>query len=169
MFKSFFRRWLILNTLYHLCSKTNLIWVNEDDFIDYSIGNSLKSSNSPAWLYKDVSIIGNFRKWLIFKFLNSKDNLVYQKSELRNVISECDEKYYIKYTNNETEIMLSTLGMDIYSVSYLIFGHDYAKKIWTGILVGLVVWWTSYRIENIEPQIIYVNEQSTIEISQTAL
>ena len=67
-------------------------------------------------------------------------------------------------------LRLSARGREVYGWSYIIFGNDYAKTIWTAIIAGLVIWYASWRLEAIFPdapqkiQIEYINTSQPLEL-----
>ncbi|HEC64765.1 MAG TPA: hypothetical protein ENI23_05705 [bacterium] len=157
MIKSFLRRWIITNILYHFCRVTEREWIQERDFIDWVLGYGI-NENAPLWWYQNLpKKVGKIKNWLLDWLLNTKLRTK-RTSEIHNIISECGDVGYIKEHQNGTdvEIMVDTRGLEIYSVSYLILGHDYARKIWTGVIVGLVIWFTIDRIESITPPTIQI-------------
>jgi len=103
-----------------------------------------------------------FRFWYFFFQVNNHDQL-FQK--IGNVIYDCEniEPKWIRRTNGDDGISdylcLSPRGNEVYPISYLWLTSDPAQKVWTAVLAGLVIWFATWRVEQIipdEPQRIQV-------------
>lgn len=155
MFKTFLQRWWIINRLHRFCVENKgIVWANEQRFIKY-LKEIVTDKSKPN------NIVNSIRFPYFWIGEIKDDLLLYQK--LMNLIDECSDTtegvgLIFKKPNNknhplgEQDLRLTSLGRERYSVSYIIFGTDYAKTIWTGLIVGLVVWYTTYRIESILPK-----------------
>lgn len=167
MIKTFLRRWWILNRLFHFSKHFFGMVAPVDHFLEWMVGLDI-SIRVPPW-YRGKTQIGRFHRWLTWKLYNSSAARKHevlpgpQMTELKNLISECVQQKLINMPSGNN-IELSPVGLEQYSVTYLIFGHDYAKKIWTGIIVGLVVWYATDRIQDTIPQTLKIEYIPTQQI-----
>lgn len=67
---------------------------------------------------------------------------------MKKVINECTKIGWIDAAQTSNKIRVSPYGLEMHSVSYLIFGHDYARKVWTGVIVAVVGWFIIYTMES---------------------
>jgi hypothetical protein len=167
MIKTFLRRWYLLNNLYHYKRRrNNEDWAEKAEFLRWITGQKLDTP--PHWyIYiKPRTFFVHF--YVLDYLLNIKKSEVKEANtskrvkELEKVVEECSgqgTRWIDKEGSNK--ITLSPKGMEIYSVSYLIFGNDYARKIWIGIVVALVVWFVTDRVKSVvfpKIEIRYINQ-----------
>jgi len=159
--KTFLRRWWITNRLYCFTRKTGAVWVDDRHFIDWLLGR--KIVDPPNYWHSEPPRYNWIHKQGLSRLLDFKTEDT-QLTELRNLIDECLDKE-VGYIKEERvsygkrigrQLMVGIRGLEIYPVSYLIFGHYYARTIWTGIIVGLVVWFIVDRVQNITPPSVQV-------------
>ena len=74
-----------------------------------------------------------------------------QTRELNKILDECMDCGWVN-CRDSNHIFVTTTGLEVYSISYLVFGHEYARKIWTAIMASLVVWYIGWKVENIVPK-----------------
>ncbi len=152
MIITFFRRWWVTNRLYHFCKKRFRACAPEDDFADWMVGLDI-SSRMAQW-YLDALPSSSYIHSHIRDILLTSKIIDLQRTELKRIITECRHIGWI--SNPAHEIEVSPSGLEKYSVSYLIFGHDYARKIWTAVIAGLVIWYLTDRVKDIVPPTIEV-------------
>lgn len=160
MIKTSLRCWWLLNRLFHFSKYHFGMVAPIDQFLNWMVGLDITNSN-PSW-YKGSTKCGKFHRWFTWKLYNSEAAKIAkilpdtQIRELRGLISECIDKKLVNRISGNSSIQLTYLGLEQYSISYLIFGHDYARKIWTGVIVAVVGWFIISQIKGIEPQVIQV-------------
>lgn len=163
MWKTFLQRWWVINRLDQFCTeKGGIVWGNEEDFIRYLRDLITDKSQDPNPTYPirfPYSWIGNI-----------KDDLLLDV-KIRNLIHVCSDKeigyrLIISEHINKNDsgsghaLRLSSLGQERYSWTYIVFGTEAGKKIWTGILnglvVGLLVWYATERFQKVVPPVIQI-------------
>lgn len=156
MIVTFLRRWWVTNRLQLLTKKTGIIWILEEDFVSWVLGSSLNEQARPQWWYQEAPEPSWVNSLVLSRLLYEKKSQQKKESEIRNIISECQQVGFIKENSDEQHIKVDTRGAEIYSWTYLVWGHDYARKIWTAVIAGLVVLFIINQISDIEPQKVQV-------------
>ncbi len=153
MLRTFLRRWWITNRLYHLTRHHFGNNMPKEDFTAWMVGLDI-SHHVASWY------TGRTRRDKITELitprlldLDSKKKRIpdIQIRELNKILEECSECGWINCRDGN-HIFVTTTGLEIYSVSYLLFGHEYARKIWTAILAGLVIWYVGWKVERVLPE-----------------
>jgi hypothetical protein len=133
--KTFLQRWWIINRLNKFCKiKGGYVWVEEEEFISYIKTIVVK---------KSTMTITNLIRFPYGWLFEIKDDLILY-NKIKNIIDECSDPndgvdYIVKIHRATYQLRLSSLGRERYSFLYIIFNTDYAKTIWTGVIVGLVI------------------------------
>ncbi len=162
---TFLQRWKVANALYHLGRHRDMkVWIPEHDLCEWIAGGDIWKDS--AWGKTPFIRNLKYRFWYFFFRVKSHDQL-YQK--IKNVIYDCEhiEPAWVRRTTGNNGISdhlcLSPRGNEVYAVSYLWLTSGPAQKIWIGVLVGLLIWFATWRIERITPsepqkiQVEYVN------------
>ncbi len=166
--KFYLRRWWIVNRLYHFTRGVGSIWVDEQNFIDWVIGKSV--SEKPVYWYRlppSYNLIHRLGSKFLLDFREEKT----RRREVRNLVAECEDKRvgwierpepeFIelldgrKIQKNNDGITVSVLGIEKYAVSHLInriLSNSWVRAIGTGVIVALVVWYTTERVNNLIPK-----------------
>ncbi len=147
---TYLQRWKVVNALYHLSRSRDLqIWLPEHDLCAWISGSNMRTHAGPDTFFQKLK----FRWWYFFFRVSNHDQL-YQK--IRNVVHQCERINWIERTKGDDKISdyiaLSWRGEEVYPISHLIFGVYYARTIWTGVMVGLLVWFTIVQVEKIIPR-----------------
>lgn len=143
--KVFMQRWWIANRLHRYTFVAGAgigptVWVSKEKFIGYCKSIMVDTSD-PDRTLKPLRPI--------YKYFSELPHDLTLDAVLKNLIDELSDpvdgiNYLISENritgkeNREDNLRLSARGREIYAVSYLIFGTDYARKIWTGIIVVVV-------------------------------
>lgn len=148
---TFLQRWWITNR-FHKFTRLNkdIVWVKKQDFISYIkniVVSTKKSSDNTTQLVKwPYRWIGEVKDDLIIdqKIANLMDELSDPKNDINYFVST-DLTGGQLYSGSNDTLRLSSRGREIYGISYLLFGHEYARKIWTFIIASLIV----FQLQNI--------------------
>jgi hypothetical protein len=157
---TFLQRWKVANALYHLGRHRDMkVWVPEHDLCEWIAGGDIWKDS--AW--GPTPFLRNWRyKFWYFFFRVKNHEQLYQK--IGNVIYDCEhiEPSWIRRTKGD-HLCLSPKGNEVYAISYLWLTSNPSRAIWTGVLIGLLIWFATWRIERIMPstpqkiQVEYVN------------
>lgn len=178
MFKTFFRRWYLLNNLYHYYRRRhNLLgWAEESEFLNWVAGQPLEIPKH--WVRYTPPKTGRVHLFILDFLLGIKKTSIPEArvmdrmKKLKLVMDEIAEngEDWLKRMSEvyREPIRLTPLGFKVYSVSYIIFGHDYAKRVWTGLIItGIGVYLTGRISEVTKP--FSITEQKQVEIFRRCL
>jgi len=160
---TFLQRWKVLNALYHLTKhRDGQVWVAEHDLCEWIAGTDIRTHRGKTTFFEN----SRYRfSYFLFRVRDHAE--LYQK--IRNVIYDCEhvDPVLIRRTKGDNGISdhlcLSPRGNEVYAISYFWLTSVPAQKVWTAILAGLVIWFTTWRVEQIIPT---QPQKVQIELSQ---
>ncbi len=149
MIHTFLRRWWVTNRLYHLTRHYFGNNMPKEDFTAWMVGLDIRH-HVTSW-YTGTTQRNKLTGWITSLLLNARKKIPdIQIRDVEKILDECQDRGWIN-CRDSNHVFVTTVGLEIYSLSYLVFGHEYARKIWTAILAGLVVWYIGWRVERIVP------------------
>lgn len=143
MIKTFLRRWYVINRLYSIRKKYKKAYRKPDkiELIFWVLGTDLRSL--PTLTDKDSAPrkrkISPFIFWLFEEdafddaYKSVEETIEDCQSENTNLIVKPMANYGYNY-----QMKLTAKGREQYGLTYLIFGHEYARKLWMAVMFFIV-------------------------------